>query len=120
VLNQFVDDVVNSRLEALAKAFKIMEKKEETKRKLVKEYMLKNVADGRILTGRQAYQLGLVDELGNIDDAIEAAAKMAGIKGRPLVISEKPRQSLGTMLSSMIGNINFKQDSGAMIKYILK
>ncbi len=120
VLNQFVDDVVNSRLEALAKAFKITEKKEETKRKLVKEYMLKNVADGRILTGRQALQLGLVDELGNIDDAIEAAAKMAGIKGRPLVISEKPKQSFANMLSSMIGNINFRQDSGAMIKYILK
>jgi len=120
VLYQFVGDVVDSRLEPLAKAFKITEKKMDLKKKLVRDYMLKNIADGRILTGRQALDLGLVDQLGNIDDAIEAAAKMAGIKGRPLVISERKKETLGTMLSSMVGNINFRQDTGALFKYILQ
>jgi protease-4 len=34
------------------------------------------VADGRILTGSQAKQLGLVDELGGLREAIEKAGKM--------------------------------------------
>ncbi len=40
-------------------------------------------ADGRVFTGRQAMELGLVDQLGNYEDAIQLAAKMAGIKGKP-------------------------------------
>jgi protease-4 len=43
-------------------------------------------ADGRIFTGRQARGLGLVDELGGEDRAIEEAAKLAGIPGKPRVI----------------------------------
>jgi protease-4 len=38
-----------------------------------------NVTDGRILSGRQAYKAGLVDELGNHDDALMKAAKLANI-----------------------------------------
>lgn len=37
------------------------------------------VSDGRILTGRQAKKVGLVDELGNKEDAILKAAQLAGI-----------------------------------------
>lgn len=40
-------------------------------------------ADGRVFTGRQALELGLVDQLGNYEDAIQLAAKMSGIKGKP-------------------------------------
>jgi protease-4 len=39
------------------------------------------IADGRVLSGRQAKDLGLVDELGNFRDAVELAKKMANIKG---------------------------------------
>jgi protease-4 len=39
------------------------------------------IADGRIMTGRQAKELGLVDELGNFKDAVEIAKKLANIKG---------------------------------------
>ncbi|MEW6036120.1 MAG: signal peptide peptidase SppA [Candidatus Micrarchaeota archaeon] len=38
-----------------------------------------NVTDGRILSGRQAYKVGLVDELGTKKDAIKKAADLAGI-----------------------------------------
>jgi protease-4 len=59
----------------------------------------KEIADGRILTGRQAKELGLIDELGNLQDAIDAAAKMAGIKGKPRVVySRKLRFSLADFL----------------------
>lgn len=43
---------------------------------------LKPIADGRILTGSQAREAGLVDEIGNFQDAIDAAANLAGIEGR--------------------------------------
>lgn len=52
----------------------------------------KKIADGRIFTGRQAKELGLIDELGNLQDAIDAAAEMAGIKGKPQVIYSKKRR----------------------------
>ncbi len=51
------------------------------------------IADGRIFSGEQARELGLVDELGNLQDAIKRAAVIAGIEGEPRVIypvKEKP------------------------------
>lgn len=56
------------------------------------------IADGRILTGEQARQLGLVDELGNLQDAIDAAAKLAGIEGKPVILYPKKRLSLLELL----------------------
>ena len=43
------------------------------------------LADGRIYTGRQAKALGLVDEMGSMEDAVLAAAKTAGITGKPVL-----------------------------------
>lgn len=56
------------------------------------------VADGRILTGEQAKQLGLVDQLGNLQDAIDTAAKLAGIEGKPVVLYPKRKFSLLELL----------------------
>ena len=47
---------------------------------------VRSLADGRIFTGRQAKDLMLVDELGNLDDAIRLAADMVGIEGEPKVV----------------------------------
>ncbi len=56
---------------------------------------VREVADGRIFTGEQAKELGLVDELGNLKDAIDAAAKMAAIEGEPkIVYPEKEKKSV--------------------------
>ena len=44
---------------------------------------VKQLADGRIYTGKQAKEVGLADELGNLDAAVDAAAKMANISGTP-------------------------------------
>jgi protease-4 len=43
---------------------------------------VRRLADGRIYTGSQAKQLGLVDELGDMYDAIAGAKELAGIKGK--------------------------------------
>ena len=56
---------------------------------------VREVADGRIFTGEQAMELGLVDELGDLKDAINGAAKMAAIEGEPKVVyPEKKKKSL--------------------------
>lgn len=44
---------------------------------------VRELADGRVYTGAQALELGLVDELGNFTDAVELAAELAGISGKP-------------------------------------
>ena len=47
---------------------------------------VRKIADGRILTGEQALVLKLVDRLGNLQDAIEDAGRLGGIKGEPEII----------------------------------
>jgi protease-4 len=54
-------------------------------------------ADGRVLTGQQALEAGLVDELGNLYDALDIAAEKAGIKGKPQVY-RYGRQNFWSML----------------------
>ncbi len=52
----------------------------------MKESAVKKLADGRIFTGEQAKKNGLIDELGGLTQAITLAARLGGIKGKPLVI----------------------------------
>ena len=51
---------------------------------------LKMVADGRVLTGPQALQLGLVDQVGYLDDGIAAAKKLAGLTDARVVMYARP------------------------------
>jgi protease-4 len=53
------------------------------------------IADGRIYNGNQARDLGLIDEIGNLWDAIDDAAKRGGIEGEPRIIwPPRPRPPL--------------------------
>jgi len=53
---------------------------------------VREIADGRILSGAQCKDLGLVDQLGNFEDAVELAKSLTGIKGEvTLVHPKKPR-----------------------------
>jgi len=54
-------------------------------RNLPREDVLR-IADGRIFTGEQAKALGLVDVLGNLEDAVAEAGKMGKIPGEPKVV----------------------------------
>jgi protease IV len=57
------------------------------------------LADGRIFTGQEAKELGLVDALGNFNDAIERAGRLGGIKGKiETVYPEKKGFSLLKLL----------------------
>jgi protease-4 len=53
---------------------------------------VREIADGRILSGAQCKELGLVDQLGNFEDAVDLAKILTGIKGEvTLVYPKKPR-----------------------------
>ena len=62
----------------------------------------RELADGRVYTGRQALELGLVDQLGNLPDAIDLAADLGGIEGEPRLIEYQQAPSLIEMLLSGI------------------
>jgi protease-4 len=65
------------------------------------------IADGRIFSGEQAKEIGLVDELGNLQDAIKTATQMSGIEGEPHIIYPKEKRPsiweilLGESLSTL-------------------
>lgn len=58
----------------------------------------KQFADGRILTGKQAFELGFVDELGNFDAAFKTAKRLAKISDADLVRYQEPF-SFGSLFS---------------------
>ena len=64
----------------------------------MEERKVRQIADGRIFSGEQAKDLGLVDRLGSLQDAIEIAAEMIGIEGKPVVIYPKRKLSLYELL----------------------
>ena len=51
---------------------------------------VEEIAEGRVWSGAQALELGLVDQLGNLQDAIEAAAELSGISNNYAVKAIDP------------------------------
>ena len=62
------------------------------------------IADGRIFTGKKAKELGLVDILGNFQDAIETAKTLAGIKGDVTLVY--PRRKRMGLLDLFLGSLS--------------
>src|SRR5437867_7550986 len=56
------------------------------------EAVVRRLADGRVYTGEEAKENGLVDELGTLQDAIDAAARLAGISGEPKLVTPPKRK----------------------------
>jgi protease-4 len=61
-------------------------------RKMDKQTLLQ-YANGRVFTGLQAKEYGLIDSLGTFEDAIRITGKMAGIEGEPRIVREKKKFS---------------------------
>lgn len=89
MLQELIDDVKSQFIEAVAEG-----------RGLTTEEVTR-IADGRVFTGSQAKDLGLVDELGSLADAIDLSAELAGIKGKPKVIY--PEKKFGGFLQAFLG-----------------
>jgi protease-4 len=82
ILQDVLDNVHNQFITAVSEGRKML--RDDVQR----------IADGRVYTGEQALKIGLVDELGNLEDAVKAAAKLSGIKGEPSVVSREEKFSL--------------------------
>ncbi|MCS7222740.1 MAG: signal peptide peptidase SppA [Anaerolineae bacterium] len=52
------------------------------------------LADGRVYSGQQALELGLVDALGDLQQAIDKARELGGIEGEPRIIEYRPMPSI--------------------------
>jgi protease-4 len=111
VLQYFVDQTHRQFVDAVAEGRKMDRKK------------VKAIADGRIFTGEEAKAKGLVDRMGNIEDAIEWAGRLGGIKGKVSAIySRKPELSFLEyfMESAMKKIINSAVNPGFYFGYIMK
>lgn len=62
---------------------------------------VRQLGDGRVYTGRQAQMVGLVNELGNLDDAVKTAANLGGISGKPRRIEFRNNPGLFGSFASM-------------------
>jgi protease-4 len=60
-------------------------------------------SDGRIFSGAQARALGMVDELGGLEEAVEGAARIAGLHEHPPVIRPRRRFSIIDLIGSRLG-----------------
>jgi protease-4 len=60
-------------------------------------------ADGRVVTGEQAVELGLVDELGGFQDAVDLAKELAEIRGEPRLVY--PPDDRARFLEDLLGGV---------------
>ncbi|HJR01458.1 MAG TPA: signal peptide peptidase SppA [Methylomirabilota bacterium] len=91
ILQSLLDDVYDQFITAVAEG------------RGLEPQAVRGFAEGRIYSGRQAQGLKMVDELGGLEDAIEAAAKMAGLPPKPKVLYPRRRFSLRELLRNEWG-----------------
>jgi protease IV len=91
VIQALLDDVHGQFIEAVAKG-----------RKLDRSAVVK-FADGRVFSGTQALALKMVDALGGLEEAIEAAAKLAKLPTPPPVERARRRFSLIDLIRNELG-----------------
>jgi len=68
----------------------------------MKEEDVRKLADGRVFTGQEAHENGLVDEIGTYEDAIAEAARSAEIEGEPKIL--RPAKRSITLLDLLLGD----------------
>ena len=104
VHNQFIDAVFEGRQEHL------------TREEIVA------LADGRIFSGQQALEHKLVDQLGNLPDAIDRAGELGGIEGKPKVVRKERKTSMLERLLGSTGKENLDRlfdNAGVTFRYEL-
>ena len=77
------------------------------------------ISKGRIWSGEKALKLGLVDKIGNLDDAINAASKLANINDYKVIRYFKDMDPFEVFISELINNLDMQIDLGKNSKKIL-
>ena len=104
VHNQFIDAVFEGRQEHLTREAVVA------------------LADGRIFSGQQALEHKLVDQLGNLPDAIDRAGELGGISGKPKVVRTKRKTSMLERVLGTTGKENLDKlldSTGVTFRYEL-
>lgn len=91
VLQATVDDVYNQFVDTIF----------EARKSLLSRSEILELADGRIFSGQQALDSKLLDQLGNLPEAIEVAGKLANIDGKPKVVRKEKKKSLLEQLTGI-------------------
>ena len=91
VLQATVDDVYNQFVDTIF----------EARKSLLSRSEILELADGRIFSGQQALNSKLLDQLGNLPEAIEVAGKLANIDGKPKVVRKEKKKSLLEQLTGI-------------------
>jgi protease-4 len=111
ILKDFVDRLHRQFVAAIAEGRRI---------ELAK---VQQLADGRIYTGQEAKEMGLVDRIGNLEDAIEWAGELAGIEGDIIPVYPPPKKIsvmrllTESMLEHLVGRVT-RQEMAAEYRYI--
>lgn len=122
---QFVNDVYDHRESAIRKALKSFpdsawtaygfnrpaSDSADATTKTLPLYFLKQIADGRVYTGEQALDLGLVDKIGSLDDAVREMHRELGLEGKPRLLEPKQRRGLFGTVEAKIDDILPKSHS---------
>ncbi len=76
------------------------------------------IAGGRIWAGYKALELGLVDKIGGLDQALKSAAERAGVEDFAVKNYKKPINPFDVFLNELLENINIKIDLDPRLKLI--
>ena len=90
-LNSLIDDVYGEFVKRVSEGRKLPVRQ------------VKRVAGGRVWTGEDAYRLGLVDQLGGIEDALLAAKKLCGLEESAPTIEIKSKKPYLSQAKSFFG-----------------
>jgi len=110
ILQRLMDDVHTQFIQAVAAGRGLTEDR------------VREMADGSVFTGRQAKELGLVDEIGNFQDTVRLTADIVGIKGEPRIVEARKRSSfLNLLRDEFLGRLPSMQlpQTGVSLKYLL-
>jgi protease-4 len=114
LLQAIVDDIYDQFVRTIA---------ENRKLSLQKVFEL---ADGRIFSGRQAKDLGLVDDLGGLQDAVLLAGKLSGLEGIPETVHGMKKKTtllkylMGSMTSAVVEEIRGQAAESRGAQYLLQ
>ena len=111
------DEFRNEMLQSIEHIYDVFLTRVATGRNMSKE-QVNEIAQGRVWTGTDAKRLGLVDEIGNLDDAILEAAKLAEIDDFKTVDFPKYETKIDNILGKMFGISMFKTQEEVIKEYV--
>ncbi len=88
---QLVNDVYDQFLNAVAESRSMEKSRVET------------LSDGKVYTGRQALELGLIDQLGTLQDCIDDLSVQLNLSGKPSII--RPHKEKATLFNILFGDV---------------